>query len=109
MKISEGRTGEPARGRQRFKNYVENTWLPNHEMEASPREGYTYTIYKHIMPEFGRMRMVGILPEHVRAWIAKLKKQDMAPVTIRCTKIILSAIFATALEDQITFLPPAGE
>ncbi|MFG2091946.1 tyrosine-type recombinase/integrase [Spirillospora sp. NPDC048824] len=106
VKVSEGRTGEPARGRQRFKDYVEDTWLPNHEMEASTRSGYTYTIYKHIMPEFGCMRMVDILPEHVRAWIAKLKKQGMTPVTIRCTKIILSAIFTTALEDQVTFLHP---
>lgn len=106
VKVSEGRTGEPARGRQRFKDYVEDTWLPNHEMEASTRSGYTYTIYKHIMPEFGPMRMVDILPEHVRAWIAKLKKQGMTPVTIRCTKIILSAIFTTALEDQVTFLHP---
>ncbi|GGT62772.1 tyrosine-type recombinase/integrase [Actinomadura citrea] len=106
VKVSEGRTGEPARGRQRFRDYVENTWLPNHEMEASTREGYTYAIYKHLMPEFGGMRMVDILPEHVRAWIAKLKNQGMKPVTIQCNKIILSAIFTTALDDQVTYLHP---
>ncbi|TDE33643.1 site-specific integrase [Actinomadura sp. 6K520] len=106
VKVSEGRTGEPARGRQRFRDYVENTWLPNHEMEASTREGYTYAIHKHLMPEFGGMRMVDILPEHVRAWITKLKNQGMKPVTIQCNKIILSAIFTTALDDQVTYLHP---
>lgn len=106
VKVSEGGTGEPARGRQRFRDYIENTWLPNHEMEASTREGYTYAIYKHLMPEFGGMRMVDILPEHVRAWIAKLKNQGMKSVTIQCNKIILSAIFTTALDDQVTYLHP---
>ncbi|GGU96061.1 hypothetical protein GCM10010182_10770 [Actinomadura cremea] len=105
-KVAEGRTGEPARGRQRFKTYVEETWLPNHQMEASTREAYTYSIYKHLMPEFGTMRMVDILPEHVRNWITKLKDQGVTPVTIRYNKIILSAIFTTALDDQVTFLHP---
>jgi integrase len=106
VKLAEGRVGDPARGRQRFKQYVEETWLPNHEMEASTRQGYTYSIYKHLMPEFGGMKMMEILPEHVRTWIAKLKERGVTPVTIRYNKIILSAIFTTAFDDQVTFLNP---
>jgi len=106
-KIAEGRLNNPGRGRQTFQQYVEETWLPNHEMEASTREGYTYSIYKHIMPEFGPMRMVDILPEHVRQWIAKMKDRGVKPVTIRYNKIILSAIFSTAFNDQVIFINPA--
>jgi hypothetical protein len=62
--------GDPRRGRQTFQRYVEVEWLPNHMMEATTREGYTYSIYKHIMPCF------------------------------------LSAVFTTALNDQVTFLHP---
>jgi hypothetical protein len=51
-KIDEGRVGDPARGRMIFWWYVEDIWLPNHQMEPSTREGYTYAIYRHIMPEF---------------------------------------------------------
>ncbi|MFV2172052.1 tyrosine-type recombinase/integrase [Actinomadura sp. LOL_016] len=106
VEVAKGRTGDPARGRQRFKDYVEDVWLPNHQVEATTREGYTYAIYKHIMPAFGSMRMVDILPEHVREWITTLKNQGMKPVTIRCNKIILSAIFTTAMDDQVTFIHP---
>lgn len=60
----------PEPGRQTFQAYVENTWLPNHEIEATTRQGYTYSIHKHLMPTFGPMRMIDILPEHVRAWVA---------------------------------------
>jgi integrase len=105
-KIAEGRVGDPARGRMIFQRYVEDIWLPNHQMEPSTREGYTYAIYRHIMPEFGRMRMVDILPEHVRGWITKLQSNDIKARNIKYNKNILSAIFTTALNDQVTWLHP---
>jgi integrase len=105
-KLAEGRLGDPARGRQRFRDYVEQTWLPNHVIEASTRQSYTYSIGKHILPEFGDMRMIDVLSEHVRTWIAKLRDEDVQPVTIQYNKTILSAIFTTALNDQVTFIHP---
>jgi integrase len=105
-KLAEGRVGDPARGRVRFRRYVEETWLPNHEMEATTRQNYTYSMNRHIMPEFGGMRMIDIMPEHVRAWVTKLKKAKVQPPTIRYNKIILSAIFTTALHDQVIWLHP---
>ena len=103
-KLSEGRIGDPARGRMAFQRYVEEIWLPHHVVELTTRQSYTYSIYKHLMPEFGPMRMAEILPEHVRAWVARLSAGDVSPKTIRNNKAILSAIFSTALNDQVTFL-----
>jgi site-specific recombinase XerC len=104
-KIAEGRLGDPGRGRQTFQAYVE-VWLPGHQIEATTRQSYTYSLYKHLMPEFGPMRMIDILPEHVRSWVAKLKDAGVTPVTIRYNKVLLSAIFTTALNDQVVFLHP---
>jgi site-specific recombinase XerD len=106
FRIAEGRIGDPRRGRQTFRRYVEQEWLPNHEMEPSTRQGYTYSINKHITPYFGKMRMVEILPSHVREWVAELKGSGVTPATIKSLKNILSAIFTTALNDQVTFLHP---
>ena len=105
-KVAEGRLGDPGRGRQTFQAYVEQVWLPGHQVEATTRQSYTYSIYKHLMPEFGPMRMIDILPEHVRAWVARLKDAGVTPVTIRYNKVLLSAIFTTALNDQVVFLHP---
>ncbi len=52
------------------------------------------------------MRMIDILPEHVRAWVARLRDAGVTPVTIRYNKVLLSAIFTTALNDQVVFLHP---
>ena len=102
-----GRLGDLRRGRQTFGHYVETSWLPNHQIELTTRERYTYTIAKHLMPEFGGMRMIDILPEHVRAWIASLKDAGMTPVSIASTTTVLSAIFTTALNDQVIFFHPS--
>ena len=63
----------PSRGRQTFRDYVEKTWLLNHEIESSTRQSYTYVLRIRILPEFGDMRMMDILPEHVREWVARMK------------------------------------
>jgi integrase len=104
--IGLGRVSDPRRGRQTFQRYVEDTWLPNHEMEVTTRQKYTYSLYRHIMPEFGPMRMVDITPEHVREWVTRLKAADVSPANIAANKVVLSAIFTTALNDQVTFLHP---
>jgi hypothetical protein len=104
--IGLGRIADPTRGRQTFRRYVEDSWLPNHEIEATTRQKYTYSLYRHIMPEFGSMRMIDIMPEHVREWVTRLKTAKMSPANIAANKVILSAIFTTALNDQVTFLHP---
>ena len=105
-RVAQGQLGEPGRGRQTFRDYVEQTWLPNHEIEATTRQSYTYVLRRRIFPEFGPMRMIDILPEHVREWVAGLKAGGVKPPTIRSCFVVLSAVFTTALNDQVTFLHP---
>jgi len=105
LKIAEGRIADPRRGRQTFRRYVTEEWLPHHVIEASTREAYTYQISKHILPWFGPMRMNEIMPSHVREWVTDLQAKGVTPATIQKVRFILSAIFTTALND-VTFLHP---
>jgi integrase len=73
---------------------------------VTTRERYTYGVYRHLMPEFGAMRMIDIMPAQVREWVAALKARGMSPANIAANKVLLSAIFTTALNDQVTFLHP---
>ncbi len=106
--VESGKLGDLRRGRQTFAHYVLQTWLPAHEIEASTRERYTYMIGKHLMPQFGPMRMIDVLPEHVRDWIRTQKVSGLSAATIVGNKTILSAIFTTALNDQVVFLHPCA-
>jgi integrase len=104
--LSQGRLGAADLGKLTFTRYVNEVWFPNHVLEPSTREGYRYSINKHLMPTFGPMRMVDVLPGHVREWVATLSAAGVTPATVRHNKIVLSAIFTTALNDQVTLLHP---
>ena len=104
-KIGEGRLNDPRRGRQTFRRYVTEEWLPHHVIEITTREAYTYQLNKHIMPWFGPMRMNEIMPSHVREWVTDLQAKGVTPATIQKVRFILSAIFTAALND-VTYLHP---
>jgi integrase len=107
VELRQGRVGDPARGRQTFRKYVEERWLPNHVLEPTTREKYTYYLGAYILPALGQMRMADIFPEHIREWIAKLQREGQSAWTIQyCKSSILSSIFTTALNDQVTYIHP---
>lgn len=100
-----GRVGDPVKSRQTLRRYVEAQWLPHHVIELTTRERYTYLIDRYILPELGGMRMIDIMPGHVREWITDLQDTHGArPPTIKQAKAVLDAILTTALNDQVTFL-----
>ncbi len=101
-----GKGHDPRRGKITFSVYVTGTWLPHHQLEHTTRQRYSYQIDKYLLPEFGGMRMADIAPLHVREWITRLKDQGVSASTIADVKTILSAIFTTALNDQIAYQHP---
>jgi site-specific recombinase XerD len=101
-----GHGRDPRRGKITFTAYVTGVWLPNHQLEHTTRQRYSYQTSKHLLPEFGAMRMGDIAPVHVREWITRLKDQRVSASTIADLKTILSAIFTTALNDQIAAIHP---
>jgi integrase len=105
-RVAEGRGANPARGRLSFARYVSEQWFPHHVLELTTKQNYSYTLNRHILPTFGGYRMIDISPADVRGWVAALQDQGVRPPTIRYAMTVLSAIFTTALHDQVTFLHP---
>jgi integrase len=60
------------------------------------------------VPVFGGYKMIAVLPADVRAWVTKLKDDGVKPATIKYCLSVLSAIFTTAFNDQITSLHPCA-
>jgi integrase len=102
-----GRIGDPRSGRQTLRGYVTGEWFPHHVIEAKTRENYTYLLNRYILPELGDRRIAEILPIHIREWVLRLQNVHQArPPTIREAKVVLDAVFTTALNDQVTVLHP---
>lgn len=72
-KISLGRVGDPKRGRRTLAHYAENEWFPNHLIEATTRESYRYLLNRYVLPGLGHLRMIELLPFHIREWIFELQ------------------------------------
>lgn len=104
VRVAEGRAGDPKRGRQTFQRYVTESWFPQHIIELSTRQSYSYLLDRYLLPYFGPMQMIEILPSHVREWVLEMQREGTRAPTIRRCREVLSAIFTTALNDQITFL-----
>jgi integrase len=103
--IAARRITDPRRSKQTFERYVLDEWFPNHELELTTRQNYTYLIDKYLLPELGGMKMVEILPVDIRAWVKDMKKIANPP-TIKQCRTILDSIFTVAFNDQITVLHP---
>jgi site-specific recombinase XerD len=103
---ADGRGTDSRHTRQRFGRYVQEQWLPHHEMEARTRETYTYYLQRHILPVFASMRINEIQPADVREWVSELKAAGASPTVIRQCHTILSAVFTTAFNDQLTRVHP---
>lgn len=58
------------------------------------------------MDWFGPIPMIEILPSHVREWVKDQQERGLSPNSIRLNKAVLSAVFTTALNDQVTALHP---
>jgi hypothetical protein len=80
------------RGRQRLGKYVEETWFPMHRVELTTRARYRTHLDLYIIPEFGKMRMRDIFPEHVRELVKRFEDDGVGPTVIASVKSILSAI-----------------
>lgn len=89
-----------------FRAYVETSWLPHHVMEASTRQNYVYVLHRHLMPTFGPLPLTAVISATVRAWIAAMLTKGVTPATILSNKMLLSAIFTTALNDELIHAHP---
>jgi integrase len=102
----EGRLTDPSRGRQTLRRYVQEEWFAHHMIEATTRQSYSYLLDRYILPSFGGMKMREIMPIDVRRWVLKLQDQGVSPWSIRQCKVILDAVFTTALNDLVIRLHP---
>lgn len=97
----EGRITVSRHGGMTFQTYVDEKWLPHHVVEPTTKEGYRYSINRHLMPFFGPMKLVDVTAPRVREWVTWMVEKGVTPATIRHNRIILSAIFTTAVNDLV--------
>lgn len=95
-----------AKGEILFREYAEQYWLPNHPVEASTREGYRCALYAHLLPFFGHRCLIDIVPTTIKQWLAMLKAAGFSAANRRMLKMVLSAVFTSAVDDDLLAYNP---
>lgn len=97
--IKRGKGDLLIQGRTLLKDYIENDWLPNHQLEASTKQNRTYALRAHIIPHFGDEQMMDIHTLDIKRWLTKLKQDGVSAVHRRYLKMVLSSVLGTAVDD----------
>ncbi len=89
---------DPDAGSIPFTAYAERWLAQRHSLRPRTREVYAWLLKRYVIPEFGKLVLVGITTSHVRAWHATVAKAH--PATAAKAYRLLRTILAEAVEDR---------
>lgn len=85
--------------------FVVDVWRQTLDIEDDTKDGYSWSLNKHILPVFGHMKMVDIKPADIEAWQVSMKsigpngKKGLADKTIEGHMNLLAAILKKAVQN----------
>lgn len=89
---------DPSRSRVRFSEIAEAWYASKIRVKPTTRSGYRNSLDKHVLPEWGDVRIVDIDHSHVQSWVARLSTTLSASST-RQIYLVVSGALAYAVRD----------
>jgi len=92
---------DPVAGKIPFRNYADKWFATKADVVSRTRINIETRLNRHIVPFFTNRPISSIYPSDVRAFVAKLVAEDLAPSTVRATYLTLSQVFRQAALDKV--------
>lgn len=92
---------DPEAGRIRFHRWAEEWWGTTTHLRPSSKARSEGILRNNLLPRFGDVPLVGIIPTDVRAFVSDLDAAGLAPATVRKTYNVLRAIMEAAEESGL--------
>jgi len=89
---------DPSRSNVRFADIADAWYAGKIGVKPTTRSGYRNSLDKHVLPEWGAVRIVDIDHAHVQSWVARLSTTLSASST-RQVYLVLSGVLAFAVRD----------
>ena len=102
--ITKGEWIHPKAGMVLFSDYATQWLTSRSDLRETTRAKYELLLRVHLLPEFGHIQLVKVLPDHVRKWYHELV--PIQPSTTNDAYRLLRAIFATAVSDDMLVRSP---
>lgn len=101
-----GRWADPALGRLTFGELAERSEAARVNRRASTRARDASLMRSRVLPAFGRWPVAAVKPADVRAWVARLEGEGLAPTTVRKCFQLVARVFDDAVEDGVLAITP---
>lgn len=95
-------------GEVRFREYVEDDWLPSKHIEPTTKAAYKSNLDRHFYPFFGRKQLHQITPGLVQDWVTKAAAGGLSARSIRKYHTMLHSIFVRAVRDGLIVANPCA-
>lgn len=76
-------------------------------LEDTTRSEYRSSFDLHVLPLIGGMKLRDLTPKGFREWMEEMERKGRSPNTIRKARVALSAMLATAVEEDAIATNPA--
>ncbi len=101
-----GRWRDPRAGRMLVADWVA-LWQPTTvDLRPSSRARDDSYLRNHVLPRFGHLRLEAITPLDVRAWVAELASQGLAPATVQKAYQTLAKVLRAAVDADLLSVTP---
>ena len=96
---------KPSDLKMTLEQFVVDVWRHTLDVEEDTKDGYEWSLNKHILPAFGDWKMSEIKPADIEAWSVKLKTiglngiQGLAEKTVERHENILAGILNKAVQN----------
>jgi integrase len=108
QRVLAGHWHDHTAGTVRFREYVEDVWLPSKHLEATTMASYSSNLTKHFFPFFGRKQLTQITPALVQDWVTQAAAGGLSPRSVRKYHTMLHSIFVRAVRDQLILTNPCA-
>jgi len=89
---------DPSRSRVTIGEWAERWYDAQLQLKATTLSGYRYTLDRHVLPRWGKVRLCELGHADVQSWVTELSK-SLAASTVRQIYLVLSGLAKYAIRD----------
>ena len=104
--LQRGTWRDPAFGRTPLAEWVDEWWSTTTNLRPSTRARDESYLRNHVLPRFGKAQLGQVTQLEVRAWVADLGAQGLAPATVQKAYQILGKVMQAAVDGGLIATSP---
>lgn len=100
---------DPKLAATRFEVLTERWIASRSHLKPKTLAGYRSLLKHHVLPRFGKAKLIAITPLSVEEWVSSLKANGLSPSRVRQAHQVLHAVLKVAVKNRYLVSNPADD